>query len=370
MSKIHKALELLYLQLLSIITFDRIPFLEKKPSSCSDAFSGTESLLEQCISNSHRNLACMLGTYEVLIFEKEARKKLKQIIKENIGNALFCLMISNRGILAIVHGEIEHIHYTDVILIYNMLQASEGLSLSESWVPIGLPGVSDSGYFQMYSNFYNLENDSISVGLLFLTEKQESENFMKFSQQAEEIMNNCYKSNIFSINTEDRLETNSSISKLKVTLDILNKNHKAIDDININDNELYDNFLTKLSYNFTKLNNTFELFDEFEFLAIRHKTLSQSYVKGFNISDNITKYEKEVMNDIYNAFDEFQTRKDVKTSFFRVLTKKSYQICSFESDQFIIFGSITVFKDVEEIYNYLNDVAKQVKNNLGQYFIL
>lgn len=369
MSKINKTLELLYLQLLSIITFDRMRFLEKKPSSCSDALSGTESLLEQCITNSHRNLACILGTYEVLIFEKEARKKLKQIIKENIGNSLFCLMVTNQGILTIVNGEMEYLHYTDVILIYNMLQASEGLSLSESWVPIGLPGVSDSGYFQMYSNFYSLENDSISVGLLFLTEKQESDNFMNFSKQAEEIMNCCYKNKIFSLGNEDG--TDSTHSKLKISLDILNKNKKSKDELISNNNdELFDNFLTKLSYNFTKLNNTYELFEEFEFLSVRHKTLNQSYIKGFNSIDCLSKYEREIMNDIYNLFDDYQTRKDIKTMFFRILTKKTHQICAFEAEQFIIFGSVSVFKEMEDIHNLLSDVAKQIKINLGQYFIL
>ena len=117
-------LDLLFNQLLSIITASRIPKLEKNPDLCLDALDGNEVLFEQIISYAHNNIASIFSTYEVIILEN--RTKLLQIMKDNIGDALLCIILSKKNIIAVLENSnvLEMVHYTDIILIQTLNTSS------------------------------------------------------------------------------------------------------------------------------------------------------------------------------------------------------------------------------------------------------
>lgn len=378
------------MQLLSIITSDRISFIEKKPSTCADAMSGTESMFEQTLTYSHSNMACILGSYEIVIFDKESRKKLKSILEENLGEALLSLCITKQGVVAYAESKfINIIHYSDILLIYNMLQSSESLSLTESWVPICLPGISDCGYFQMYSNFYQLEGD-ISLGFIYVTESQESKYFTNFSEQTKVVFQDCVNHNLFQqeLNEEERLlieaNQNNVTQNKNYTKDVLVKSklqnayeyrRKKCEYHDVmyyeNDDLLLDDFLSKLSFSFTKLNPLIDLFDETLFLACRHKTLNQCFTKGFNDYDNVTSYEKLIMNSFYSLYERYNNSdKKMNSNFFYYeVNKETNSVnCIMENDNFILMASMSVFKEFDDANNVMLEISKQIKGSMMQYF--
>ena len=77
---------------------------------------------------------------------------------------------------------INSINASDVLLIQNQIFTSESLRIAESWLPICLTAISDSGHLQMYCNFFE-EN----FGVVFFTESQENSYFMKFCEQSRNI---------------------------------------------------------------------------------------------------------------------------------------------------------------------------------------
>ena len=92
LSFLYSQLELLYHQLLSIVTSERMPILEEKPSSCSTVLSGINESLEQIIEYSNNTLVGLLSSYQVLPIEN--RQKLNNICHKYLKNALICCLIT------------------------------------------------------------------------------------------------------------------------------------------------------------------------------------------------------------------------------------------------------------------------------------
>ena len=84
---------------------------------------------------------------------------------------------------------INNVNSSDILLIQNLIFTSQSLRQTESWLPVCLTGIADSGYLQMYSNFFDTD-----FGVIFITESQENSYFMKFCEQSREIYEvNLYK---------------------------------------------------------------------------------------------------------------------------------------------------------------------------------
>ena len=396
----------MYNQLVSIITADRIPFIEKKPSSCYEAMSGTETLFEQTISYSHSNLPCMINSYEVLIIDGQSRVKLKSILKKNIGDSLLSICLTKQGIISyeINLKVIQLLHYSDVLLIYNLIQASECLSLTESWVPICLPGISDRGYLQLYCNFFKVEGN-IDVGLVYVTESQSGDMFMSFSEQANSVINSCIENNIIkvtaninndnndsNINSGNITESNSDIKKniySKLHNSYIYRRKKCSRSLNnsnedySNDDRLLEDFIHKLSYNFDKIETHKDIFDKVEYLICRHKTLNQSFTVGFEDYDidlkKDEKYVKSVFYDLYNNYlnsndKTFNINNNSSSNHSYFVAELNRNISNYvsliEADNYVIIASFSIFKDVEDIYATMNELVKHIKIYINQYFIL
>ena len=383
--KLKNTLELLYFQLLSIITIDLIPSIERKPYSCADAMGGTETLFEQTISYSHSNLPCMLGCYEVLIFDKESRTKLYSILKRNLGNALLCLCLTKQGIISYAKGSyIQNLSYNDVILIYNMIHASEGLLNTESWVPICVPGISETGYLQMYCNFYQIEGN-IPLGMVFITESQDGNYFMNFSEQSRRIYEECILSQLINEmenenpNLDYLLPTESAKGFITKTGKKTSKLHNAfiylrkkcdLNSFEDSDNKLLDDLISKLSFSYSKIKISGDLFDEANYIACKNKTLNQCVTKGFDDYDNERKQlEKRIKLEFVNLYEKIISNLDKKSSFIIEMNKAtSSNLAVYESDNLILFASFSYFKDMNDIQNIMNSIMKQIKTNLEQYF--
>ena len=175
-SFLYSQLELLYNQLLSIVTSERMPILEEKPSSCARILSGINESLEQVIEYSNNTMVSLLNSYQVMPIQN--RQKINSICQKYIGNALICCIINPNAkeIIALSKSNLINLTFADMILIQCLIMSSDSLRNGESWVPICLPGISSEGFLQLYCNFVSTSK----FGILFVTESQEQKYFNDF----------------------------------------------------------------------------------------------------------------------------------------------------------------------------------------------
>ena len=182
-------LEFLYQQLMSILTIHFYEKLEDNPSKCLTAMSDTEILFEQMIQYTNKSMVSILNSFQVMPFEN--REQLNKICEINRGDALLCIVMTSTQILAISYNTQISLVPTDIVLIQNLIFSWESLRTTESWVPICLPGISEDGYLQLYCKFTE-EN----IGVCFLTENMDSEFFMKFMNQNNQIYDSLLQQNL------------------------------------------------------------------------------------------------------------------------------------------------------------------------------
>lgn len=87
-SLLNSQLEYLYLQLVSIITADRLIRLEDNPRNLYNALSDTNELFEQIITYTTHSLISLLNSYQTLVLDANTRIRLSSICADNKVNKL------------------------------------------------------------------------------------------------------------------------------------------------------------------------------------------------------------------------------------------------------------------------------------------
>ena len=182
-SLLFAQLEYLYNQLMSILTISFYSKLEDNPSKCLSTMSGTENLFEQMIQYSSKSFPALFNSYQVFHLY-ELREKLNKLADEFRGDALYCIIMTPYEIISLSRSNQIDVVSSDLVLIQNLIYSQEMLRTQESYVPICLPGISEQGYIQFYSNFSE-EN----IGIIFVTENMDPMCFIKFKEQ----YNNLYQ---------------------------------------------------------------------------------------------------------------------------------------------------------------------------------
>lgn len=139
--------------------------------------SGTENLFEQIIQYSSKSFTSLFNACQVMNFFDE-RNKLNKIAEECRGDALYCIIMTPYEIIALARSNQINVVSSDLVLIQTLIFCQEMLRSQESYVPICLPGISEQGYIQFYSNFSE-EN----IGVIFVTENMDPMCFVKFQEQ-------------------------------------------------------------------------------------------------------------------------------------------------------------------------------------------
>ena len=169
---------------MSILTVRFYEKLEDNPSKCLTAMGGTEVLFEQIINYSSNSFISIFNSYQIMNFINfgETRDKINKILEENKGSSLYCILMTPYEIISFAHSNQISVTSSDLILIQNLIFCTQMLRTQESYVPICLPGVSDQGFLQLYSNFCE-EN----VGIIFVTENMDPMCFMEFQKKYNDI---------------------------------------------------------------------------------------------------------------------------------------------------------------------------------------
>ena len=216
-SFLYSQLEYIYNLLLSILTSQRIPFLEEKPNSCYNILTETYTLFENLIEKTTNDFYSLLKSYKISLINE--RNKINEILNNNRKEAILSIIFTKdlNEIISISKSYLISICAEDIFLIQNLLTSA--YFEDENWNPICMPAISNEGFLQMYSYFGNK-----NFVIVFITENSEIEYFQKFSEYTKKIIKEIEEKNLME-NIEKKYDINNNINN--------NINNEIIDERSI-----------------------------------------------------------------------------------------------------------------------------------------
>ena len=384
LSFLYSQLELLYHQLLSIVTSERMPILEEKPSSCSTVLSGINESLEQIIEYSNNTLVGLLSSYQVLPIEN--RQKLNNICHKYLKNALICCLITPdaKEIISLSKSNIINLSFNDVILIQCLIMSSDSLRTGESWVPICLPGISSEGFLQLYCNFVTTDK----FGIIFVTESQEQKYFNDFVNLSRKIYNEIEEQKFLqyidnsqkkitnrknSIENDDIYTIKEFIEGTFGVKEIMDKKQRE-KDIKI---QIHKNIPPKkisIYYGVYNPNNEFikDPLIKLKYGLVKNKLFGQFFTINFSNTDDLSSNEKYVYSKyvrLYDMFNSMNTNTINVDNYFHIEKDQKYTHGIYVTDAYIILATFNLFKSNEEVYELLKEIAKLIKTYDNNFFI-
>ena len=387
-SLLKSQLEFLYLQLMSILTENFFIKLEDNPSKYLSSITGSEILFENMIKYTSHSFVSLFNSYQIL--KCDFREKLNKICEDNLGKARLMIILNSNEIISLSHHPDIKIISSDIILLQNLIFSSENLKLTESWIPICLPGISKEGYLQLYCKF-----DSYGIGICYLTENIEPKYFMLFIQQYRKVYQKLIKENLISkiidtipkkiIEDENNLNDDNLINGLVDKIVSNNNKERYTQRLSKNSNDLFNrkSILTNNRYsppvrqsiivNFTK-NSIFSKIDIFEEVICgicKHKLYEQFFVININHDfRNINKAEKKLLREYNKLYDKIFLYNYNKENFFFIEKGEFYVNAIQVNESYILICSFNFFFDFDEVGFKMKEILRQIKKDENKYFIL
>ena len=409
-SLLHSQLEYLYNQLMSILTISFYSKLEDNPSKCLSTMSGTENLFEQIIQYSSKSFTSLFNAYQVMNYI-EGRDKLNKIADEYRGDALYCIIMTPYEIIAISRSNQINVVSSDLVLIQTLIYCQEMLRSQESYVPICLPGISEQGYIQFYSNFSE-EN----IGVIFVTENMDPMCFVKFQEQynnlyqrlnnenfIQKIMNSLrINNNIFGeftlmknknnekdenenkINCEFLMnelikkmskkgsfkESSKKLDKFSKNLTLTDNNQINKNKINIennngtNNNNIKENLSKSVSSELIgkieKVMN--KVFDGIKYGVVLNKKLGQYILFNFDMDFRVyDKFQKKLIHEYNILFDKANEEINNNEDFFFIQKTQDFVNVIESNENFLCICSYNFLSDYDEIGKKIKDLLKYLK---------
>ena len=384
-SFLYSQLELLYQQLLSIVTSERMPILEEKPSSCSTVLSGINESLEQIIEYSSNTMVGLLNSFHVLPIEN--RQKLNNICQKYLKNALICCLITPdaKEIISLSKSNIIKLSFNDMILIQCLIMSSDSLRTGESWVPICLPGISSEGFLQLYCNFVTTDK----FGIIFVTESQEQKYFNDFVNLSRKIYNEIEEQKLLKniensqkkegVQKSKAMGEKSDISIVKDFVEgtigvkeIIDKKEKEKNiRLQINKNVIRKKI--SIYYGVYNPNNEFikDPLIKLKYGIVKNKLLGQFFTVNFMNSDEISPNDRYIYSKyikLYDMFNSMNTNTINVDNYFHIEKDNKYTHGIYVTDTYVILGTFNLFKSNEEVCELLKEIAKLIKTNDGNFF--
>ena len=416
-SLLYNQLELLYHQLLSIITNDRMHALEELPSTCAKFILEANPQFEQLIEISTHSLVSILKAYQVLPMDN--RSKLNEICAKYRGESLITSLMTadDKEIFAMSKSSVIEIKYADMLLIQSLIMIKTSQDENELWLPICMPGISADGLLQLYYNY----DPSNSYGILYITEKQENTSMSTFTEFSKKINDEIKEKGLAPI-IEKAIETKQNADNIKE--EILNnpqeinvenlklfikntfssKNAKSkVSNFYPNDmypknstfTEAYKNFTTSmmspsLTNNIGNISNSAPVsklisigkivckqgskndpFLKLNYGIIHHRANSQYFSVNLHSFDCLTKEEKYIMKSYIKLYDYFISFKNLNPgeNFYHIEKDYKFSHGIYVTETYIILGTFNVFKPTNEINEVFKDLLKLVKQYESNLFV-
>ena len=417
-SLLFSQLEYLYNQLMSILTISFYSKLEDNPSKCLSTMSGTENLFEQIIQYSSKSFPSLFNSYQVMNY-LEGRDKLNKLAEEYRGEALYCIIMTPYEIIALARSNQINVVPSDLVLIQTLIFCQEMLRSQESYVPICLPGISEQGYIQFYSNFSE-EN----IGVIFVTENMDPMCFVKFQEQynklyqrlntenyIEKIMNSFrINNNIFGEFTlmknknkeknddkKDDIDIDSLMEKLKNKISKNNKlSTKKIDRINksvinVDNNSQNKNKMNVDNNNINKTNTQENIkkdpindlllvkneklinkvFDGIKYGVVLNKKLGQYILLNFDMDFRVyDKIQKKLIHEYNILYDKANSEINENEEFSFIQRADDFVNVLEVNEYFLIICSYNFFSDYDEVGKKVKDLIKYMRKNEYKHFII
>jgi len=418
-SLLYSQLEYLYNQLMSILTISFYSKLEDNPSKCLSTMSGTENLFEQIIQYSSKSFTSLFNAYQVMNYI-EGRDKLNKIADEYRGDALYCIIMSPYEIIAISRSNQINVVSSDLVLIQTLIYCQQMLRSEESYVPICLPGISEQGYIQFYSNFSE-EN----IGVIFVTENMDPMCFVKFQDQYNKlyqrlnhenfilkIMNSLrINNNIFGeftlmknknnekdenenkINCEFLMnelikkmlkkgslkDSSIKLDKFRKSLTLTDNNQQNKNKINIennngtNNNNIKDNLPKSISSELIgKIEKVInKVFEGIKYGVVLNKKLGQYILFNFDMDFRVyDKLQKKLIHEYNILFDKANEEINNNEDFFYIHKTQDFVNVIESNENFLCICSYNFLCDYDEIGKKIKDLLKYMKKNEHKHFIL
>ena len=400
-SLLYSQLEMIYNQLMSILTVKFYEKLEDNPSKVLTAMGGTENLFEQIIQYSCNSFISIFNSYQIMNFENfgESREKINKILEENKGNSLYCILMTPYEIISLVHSNQITVQPSDLILIQNLILCTESIRAQESYVPICLPGISDQGFLQLYCHFSE-EN----IGIIFITENVDPMCFMEFQKKYKDIYdkilegysekiiqcmrrNNNMKGKLSLFRNEDK-ENNENLNNEELADKLIAKINQIKENFmrerksssrlpSVNNNITIQNkeinkqktLSTSLIQNFNKT-----IFNGIKYGVILHRKYNQYIMINFGMDyRTYTKKEKELIHKYIMLYDKYNNYKDKekdKEEFNYFEETGKYSHCIHVNENFVFIFSFGFLSDTEKIQKKIKDLSKYLKKYENKYFII
>ena len=421
-SLLYSQLEYLYNQLMSILTISFYSKLEDNPSKCLSTMSGTENLFEQIIQYSSNSFTSLFNSYQVMNY-LEGRDKLNKIAEECRGDALYCIIMTPYEIIALARSNQINVVSSDLVLIQTLIFCQEMLRSQESYVPICLPGISEQGYIQFYSNFSE-EN----IGVIFVTENMDPMCFVKFQEQYNKLyirlndenyinkiihsfrMNN----NIFGDyslmkdknkeeeNIEKQKEEEKNVEKdkekeeekeeeikteflisqlinkmskkgnLKTSSNKINKNMTYMDINSQTKNKInLDNNINKDLFQGKNEKIINKVFEGIKYGVVLNKKLGQYILFNFDMDFRVyDKFKKKLIHEYNILYDKVNTHLNENEDFSFIQKSKNFVNVIESNENFCIICSYNFFSDYDEVGKKAKDLIKYLKKNENKHFII
>ena len=415
-SFLYRQLELLYHQLLSVITNDRMHALEEKPSTCAKLMTTSNYLFEQIIEYTSHSMVGILKSYQVLPIDN--RSKLNEICSKYRGDALItCLITLNaKEIIALSKSSVIELTYGDMALIQCLIMTCGALRENESWVPLCMPGISADGFLQLYSNFLPPNE----YGILYITEKQEQTSFSTFTELSRKIYDEI-KEKGFLTSIEKAIETKKNAEFIKeemrnnsqeINVESLkefikkvftNKKSRSLSsnkkDESINSGDIigkcatipeaykiynsspintikkdntHQSRLVSVGKIATKQSSKNDPLLKMNYGVLQHRINSQFFTINMHSHDKLNREEKYVLKSyikLYDFYISFSKNLNNPDNFYHIEKDNKFSHGIYVNENFIIFGTFNLFKPNDEITEILKECAKLIKNYESNFFI-
>ena len=145
------------------------------------------------------------------------------------------------------------------------------------------------------------------------------------------------------------------------------------------------------TYNNNNLNNTFynsssnmnmsnstvyttkekaDPFEEAKYLLCKHKTLNQYFTFRFHNFEELTKEEDKVYLEYCKLYDIYiNLSNNNPNNFFHMEKNEEYTNIIYTNETYIIFGSFSLFKEVDEVSNLIQSILKSIKSKEAYFYI-
>ena len=406
-SFLYSQLELLYIQLLSIITKPGICKLEEKPSSFNFILEKNIFLFEQIIQYSSHSLSSLIKCFQVSPIEN--RYKIYDIISKNkIDYVLFCIFDKNANqLISLIKSSYIKIVYSDIVLIQNFIMLKNLEKKFEVFENLCLPGISDQGPLQIYSNF-----TFDDIGFVFICESDEEKiknkyqslskkiyneiistkllmNYIKkpiniFEKEDDELDNFKIKSLFIQLNKRNKISKSLEPGQLKKNQNNLINHQKSKDDSGLNigiKKEKETNFLiTRQStiidisgfsfLNLNSINTKYLSLSNVKYSIIINHILNQFFTINLSSYNKIIPEEKYINKVYTKLYDLYKCKdKNDKSNFLHFEKDNNYNHIIYVYNSIIIIATFNIFKTYNEIINNVKSIYKLVSGNENEFFV-